>query len=149
MQFRLVSLASACRRVALLSCVLVAATALTGCLSTWEFHSNDLKIKLVAVDGCADVYALDYRANPGDTVTFLNHAGKDVKLVFPAGTVTAQDEDPSDAKIQVTVKKWRKMSVTIAANPPMTQDPMNNGVIQMNIDDPCQGGATIIIQPAN
>lgn len=149
MQSRHAFLASACRRVALLSCVLVATTALTGCLSTWKFHPNDLKIKLVAVGDFAGIYDLPYRADPGDTITVCNHVGKKVRLVFPAGTVTAQDEDPRDSNIQVTVKKWRRKKITIDSDPPLTQDPFNNGVIQMKIDDPDHGGATIIIQPAN
>ena len=91
-----------------------------------------------------------YHFDKGDTVKFMNHAGKDVTLEFPVGTVTAQDEDSATAEIiEVTVKRGRKKLITIAADPDLTFDAWNNGVIVVFITDSCHGGANMIIEPPN
>jgi len=150
MKSRYIGVATPFRRSAMLVCLAMAVILQVGCLSTWDFRSNDLKIKIVTVDLCSDVFPLGYDASAGDTVTFINHAGKDVTLEFPENTVTAQDEDPtSNQTVEVTVKDGRKKRITIAGVPDLTQDANNNGVIRFRIKDPCHGGADMIIQPAN
>ena len=138
------------RRAVAPACLVVAVVVLAGCLSTWEFPKTGLNIMIVKVGNCANWYPLDYQADPGDTVTFFNHAGRDLVLEFPAGTVTAQDEDPSTTTItEVSVEKGRKKDVTIVAEPVLTLDSSGNGVIIFFIKDPCHGGAKMIIQPAD
>ena len=137
------------RRFAMIGCGALAIVILNGCLTTWKFRSNDKTITIVNVDACVDIYPLGYQMSPGDTVKFINHGGGDVRLQFPAGTVTAQDEDVSTPEIEATIKKGRKKRITISDNPPLTPDANNNGVIVVTILDDCLGGANMIIQPPN
>ena len=150
MQDRLVGHSVGNRRLAICVCLFAVVFVSVGCLSTWNFQSNDKKMKIVSVDQCAEIFNLDYLIDNNDTVKFMNHSGKKVILEFPTGTVTAEDEDPSTGNIvEVTVKRARTKKITISANPPLTLDSSNNGVIMVFIKDPCHGGANMIIEPAN
>jgi len=150
MKRRFVDIAARRRRPVMLVCFVMAAVVLVGCRSTWEFRSTNKEIKLVRIDSCSNWVKLDYQMDPGDTVKFINHAGEDVILEFPVGTVTAQDEDTATTTIiEVKVKKGRAKEITITATPPLTLDELGNKVIKIFIKDPCHGGAKIIIQPAS
>lgn len=146
---RMIDVVAFHRRTVILGCLVLAATILGGCLSTWEFSLTDRTMKIVKVGPCSTFLKADYQMDPGDTVTFLNHAGKDVVVVFPAGTVTAQDEDTLTSEIEVSVKAGRRKRVTIADDPPLTPAGDDKECIELYIEDPCHGGAKMIIPPAH
>ena len=148
MKFRSLDVIARRPRHVMLACVTMAAVVLVGCLSTWEFRSEGGEVQIIDADGCPRFVDLDYVAKWGDTLTFKNHFGDDVVLGFPDGTVNAPDEDASKGGIQVTVKKWKKKRITIADDP-AEPDSVSNYEMEVMILDPCQGGARIIIQPAN
>ena len=131
-------------------CLFAATALLAGCLATWDFSSTDKTIKIVSADGCSEPYgvSIGYQVDRGDTITFLNRAGEDVTLVFPSGTVTAQDGNPTTTdEIEVTVKKGRRKEITITDDPPLTMTPDNDQVIKFRVKDPCHGGADMIVDP--
>ena len=146
MNHRSVFRASRGRRLLVFSCLFVVVSVVAGCLSTWKFSRTSGKIQSIKVDACSMILDIDHKVKWGDTVTFANHAGKDVILVFPARTVTAADEDPATPDIEVTAKKGRKKRITMSDDwqvPPREDD----HPIEIRILDPCQGGAKMIIQP--
>lgn len=137
-----------CRPGLLLSS-LVSMVFLVGCLSTWDFQTTNKKIMIGRTDDCATLYPFDFQIDPGDILTFYNHAGDEVTLIFPEGSIVDQDEDPTSSNIEITVKKGRKRNFTVSDTPPLNDLGNGNRGFQVFVKDPCHGGANMIVEPPN